>query len=404
MINIKNKSSCCGCSACASVCPKSCITMQADGEGFLYPKVDQALCVNCGLCEKVCPVLHPPAAYEKSTAYAAKHQSREVRLNSSSGGVFSALAAAILETKGVVFGAGFDKDWNVCHQSAETLEDLDKLRRSKYVQSDIGKTFQQAKQFLDKGRQVLFTGTPCQIVGLKNYLGKDYENLLTVDIICHAVPSPAVWKQFLTENFKRTYIQDINFRDKFFSWYNSHLGFTTNKGHRIHGDKKPWTELVFFSPLFARLTPFVHYNIFLKAFLKELINRPSCHSCHFKNGKHWSDFTLGDLWGKWPSHIESKQDKKWGISVLIVSSDKGSFFLQKINSIHYVPISMEKVTSFNSPLLFSTKPHPKRAEFFARYQKEPLNKLIPALLSEKTLPIQILQHIYRRLFCVLHRS
>lgn len=403
-ISLPSKQLCCGCAACANACPKGAISMQPDEEGFLYPHVDSASCVNCGLCEKVCPVLHSPVLKAAPAAYAAKINDTDTLAKSSSGGMFSALALPILKQGGVVFGAGFDKEWNVCHQYVETAEDLDKLRRSKYVQSDIGTTFRQAKQFLDADHPVLFTGTPCQIAGLKNYLDKEYENLLTADIICHGVPSPAVWQKFLKESFPRSTIQAVNFRDKLIGWNKFYLSFVTNMGYRIHGATKSWTDYLLDFSLFSVLTPLVHYNIFLKSFLKELINRPSCHQCHFKGIKSRADFTLGDLWGKWPDSILSKQDKKRGVSVVIAWSNKGKSFLTALNNIHRIPIDLKLVSRFNAAFEFSTQPHPKRAEFFARYQTEPLNKLTSALLGEKPLPIRILNGLWRKVWRKVHRN
>ena len=398
MINIKNKSSCCGCSACASVCPKSCITMQADGEGFLYPKVNQAVCINCGLCEKVCPVLHPPLLPAVPAAYAAKLKDTISLSKSSSGGMFTALAQPILEKGGVVFGAGFDKDWNVCHQYAETLKDLNKLRRSKYVQSDIGGTFRQAKNFLEQGRSVLFTGTPCQIAGLKNYLGKEYENLLTADIFCHGVPSPAVWQKFLAENFSNAPIAAIDFRDKTIGWDASYLSVTRQgeKFPSLPGLLRPFKKL-----FFAR-QGFLFRSLFRLSFsISNLYERPSCHHCRMKDSRRAADFTMGDLWGI--QHIcPSFYDPK-GVSVLFVNTPQGKCFLEQIKDrLVYEPVPLRQVVKYNPYYAASVPEHPKRAEFFARYQTEPLNKLVPALLGEKPFPIRIMQMLWRKIARKLH--
>ena len=218
MITIFDKTNCCGCGACSNICPKSCITMQADEEGFLYPKINKKTCINCGLCEKICPILNKPKTYQILQCYAAKHKNSKIKLKSSSGGIFTALAENILKEGGVVFGAAFDKDWNVRHTFCKNLNDLDKLRRSKYVQSDIGLTYRQTKDFLDKECKVLFTGTPCQIAALRNFLGKEYENLLTAELFCHGVPSPTVWQKFLEENTQKNRIKAIDFRHKRLGW------------------------------------------------------------------------------------------------------------------------------------------------------------------------------------------
>lgn len=400
MITITDKTKCCGCGACFNICPKHCITMKADDEGFAYPAVDKDLCINCGLCEKACPVLHVPSLTRKPQAYAAKHLSNEIKLKSSSGGMFTALAEYILARNGVVFGAGFDKNWNVCHQYVETINDLDKLRRSKYVQSDIGRTFEQAKNFLIQGREVLFTGTPCQIAGLKNYLGKDYPNLLTADIICHAVPSPHVWQKFLTQNFTVSQIRAINFREKHFAWTHFYLSFLMPHALCAHGNVPTTKEKIFFHIRVAASV--IYRNCFLKAFLQELINRPSCHICHFKGQKRAADFTLGDLWGKW-GHLITNEDRRYGVSVLLVNSLKGQTILADIKNYSITPIDVEQVAHFNSALRSSTKVHPRRKEFFSLYEQTPLKTLIPHLLGEKPLVIQIPLSLMRKICRKIYR-
>lgn len=233
MINILDKKDCCGCASCAQVCPKQCISMNEDCEGFLYPKVDSAVCVDCGLCEKVCPVINKGYTIVPLATYAAKNKDEKIRYKSSSGGVFTLIAEQILADGGVVFGARFNENWEVIHDYAETVEGLEAFRGSKYVQSVIGDNYKYAKQFLLEGRNVLFSGTPCQIAGLKKFLRKEYENLLTVEVVCHGVPSPKVWRDYL--QYKRAQhvvgkntvsssidelpmITGISFRDKISGW------------------------------------------------------------------------------------------------------------------------------------------------------------------------------------------
>jgi coenzyme F420-reducing hydrogenase beta subunit len=199
MIHLTEKTDCCGCNACVQSCPKDCITMQEDNEGFLYPAIDLETCIDCSLCEKVCPEIHQKEVRKPLQVYAAKNRNEEVRLQSSSGGIFTLLAEKIIEEHGVVFGARFDENWAVIHDYTETIEGLASFRGSKYVQSRIGETFSQAKQFLKSGRKVLFSGSPCQIAGLKLFLKKDYENLLTIDFVCHGVPSPKVWRKYIMQ-------------------------------------------------------------------------------------------------------------------------------------------------------------------------------------------------------------
>ncbi len=199
MITISEKKDCCGCNACVQRCPKQCVTMHEDSEGFLYPKVDESLCIDCSLCEKVCPVINQGVERKPLEVYAAKNPNAEIRMQSSSGGIFTMLAERTIDNGGVVFGAAFNEDWEVEHKSAETKEDLAAFRGSKYVQSRIGETFKQTESFIKEGREVLFSGTPCQIAALKLFLRKEYQNLITVDFICHGVPSPGVFKTYLNE-------------------------------------------------------------------------------------------------------------------------------------------------------------------------------------------------------------
>lgn len=201
MIKIQNKQDCCGCMACVQRCPKHCISMKEDKEGFLYPVVDENICIDCGLCEKVCPWLNHSKPISPIEVLAVKNCNEAERMASSSGGVFIALAKEVLSQGGIVFGAIFDENWEVKHTYAETLEDVKPMMGSKYLQSRIGNCYQEAEKFLKEGRQVLFTGTPCQITGLHRFLRKTYPNLLSVDILCHGVPSPGVWRKYLNEEF-----------------------------------------------------------------------------------------------------------------------------------------------------------------------------------------------------------
>lgn len=203
MISIKDKKACCGCGACVQRCPKQCITLHEDSEGFLYPVADASVCINCGLCEKVCPVINQHTAHEPLQTFAAKNPNEAVRAASSSGGVFTMLAESVIKSGGVVFGAAFDQQWKVVHTCATTIEGLQKFRGSKYLQSQTNNTFREAETYLRQGRQVLYSGTPCQVAGLKKYLRKDYDNLLTLDFICHGVPSPGVFRTYLRDEIIR---------------------------------------------------------------------------------------------------------------------------------------------------------------------------------------------------------
>lgn len=320
MIQVTNKSKCCGCGACQQICPKCCIRMVEDTEGFLYPEVDASLCIGCKLCEKVCPELNEGLERLPLKLYAAINEDDEIRKASSSGGIFSALAEAIIADGGVVFGARFNEHWEVVHGYTDNVEGLADFRGSKYVQSRIGTSFHDAKKFLQQGRKVLFSGTPCQIAGLKNYLRRDYENLMTVDFICHGVPSPKVWREYLKEEVAQQHngkdsvlprpipereflIKDISFRDKKFGWkkysFALTLSTTNGSGEEIQFcSHKPLTE----SP-------------YLRAFLVNLFLRPSCYACSANAGKSGSGITIGDFWGINNALPDLDDDK--GISLVL---------------------------------------------------------------------------------------
>lgn len=306
MINIVNKADCCGCNACVQACPVQCITMREDKEGFLYPYVDNEKCINCNRCETVCPVINQAEAREPVTCYAAKNPDEEIRMKSSSGGIFTMLAEKVIEKGGVVFGARFDENWNVVHDYTESLAGIGLFRGSKYVQSRIGDCFRKAKQFLDDDREVLFSGTPCQVAGLKRFLRKDYTNLLAVDIICHGVPSPMLWRRYLKEmNPENLSLSAVSFRDKSTGW--KHFSFHA-KGIQ-EGDECSIQKGTLFEDTYLRL------------FLNNICLRPSCHKCPSRSGKGNSDVTIADFWGI--DGVDPEFDDNKGISLVLPYSAKG---------------------------------------------------------------------------------
>lgn len=349
MIKIERKQDCCGCRSCVQRCPQKCISFIIDDEGFGYPKVDMANCVDCHLCEKVCPVINQSDSKEPVRVYAAFNKDEEVRLKSSSGGVFSALAESVLDNNGVVFGACFNEKWEVVHDYTEDKEGLEKLRGSKYVQSDIGETYKQAEDFLKAGRFVLFSGTPCQIAGLRKFLRKDYDNLLAVDVICHGVPSPMVFQRYLDEvKEKHTGVLEfISFRDKRIGWkkFSFSIRFIDNSNN---GD------VVLFSQPFNE-------NLFVKGFLKNIYLRPSCYHCPAKNFTSGSDITLGDLWGADKIIPETDDDK--GLSAVIINSNKGKFYFDKL-LINKAKVDLSSVAKYNSMIYTSVKEPEGRLSFF----------------------------------------
>lgn len=332
MIKVIDKSLCCGCGACAQACPRRCIRLCDDQEGFLYPWVDENLCVDCGKCEKVCLELHVNAPREPLKTYAAKNKNEEIRRESSSGGIFTLLAETAIDRGGVVFGARFDENWEVMHDYAETKEGLKSFRGSKYVQSRIGETYRQAEQFLKVGRMVMFTGTPCQIAGLKRFLQKEYSNLLTVDFVCHGVPSPKVWRMYLDEITacrqnrvkvvsphpvpQKKEIENIEFRSKKTGW--KKYSFVATLSDVMTGGEK---NFVLLSSVFSE-------NPFMQAFLSDLILRPSCYTCPVKSGKSGSDITIGDFWGIEEIMPDFDDDK--GMSLVMLHTRKFEKWLSSV--------------------------------------------------------------------------
>lgn len=313
MIEIKDKKACCGCSACVQICPRKCIRMAADDEGFEYPVVNPTDCISCGLCERVCPMLYREDAPKRPLkVYATKNLDERVREASSSGAMFTPLAESVLRRNGVVFGARFDKEWNVEHAYVEDCSGLSDFRGSKYVQSRIGVSYTQVKKFLQSGREVLFSGTPCQIAGLNRFLGKEYPNLVTVEILCHGVPSVKVWQRFL-DCKKREYhcngITQINFRNKKTGWskYSITIEFENGKVYEA-----------------------VHKrDMYFRGFLKDIYLRPSCYECKCKNGRAGSDLIIADYWNI--KNILPEYNDNRGVSSVLVNTDKGLSLFESVS-------------------------------------------------------------------------
>ena len=309
----ENKSECCGCSACSAVCPKNAITMTADEKGFLYPSVDESKCVECGMCKRVCPVQTDFSA-EKYTqkTYALKNADEKERKSSSSGGVFIELAKATLNNGGVVYGAAFTEDLKVRHIRAATAEELERLKTSKYVQSDMNNIYRLVKADLVSGIPVLFTGTGCQVQGLKKFLKKPYANLFCVDLVCHGVPSQKVFDDYLSgmEKKYKSKAVSVRFRSK------------TAKNHKE-------SMLIHFEngKVYNSINPLDSYNYF---FSNDFMLRDSCHECVFSSKKRAGDITIGDFWGikkVCPEFFDNK-----GVSLLITNTPKGEQLFSEVKS------------------------------------------------------------------------
>ena len=326
MIEIADKKNCCGCSACVQACSVKCISLVEDEEGFSYPHVNNEKCIECGLCEKVCPFINQDEERKPLKVLAAKNPDEEIRLKSSSGGIFSMLAESIIEENGVVFGVCFDENWQPVFGYSEDLEGIAKFRGSKYVQASVGTAYSDARRFLKQGRKVLFSGTPCQIAGLNRFLQIKYDNLYTVDVVCHGVPSPLVWRQYIKEitkipdrregDGKNTVlpdskdipvITDINFRDKKLGW--EKFSFVVRMKSAVGGQNS------------VLLSDMHRENLFMQAFLNNLILRPSCYSCKARSGKSGSDITIADFWGV-GSHYPKMDDDK-GTGLVLLNTEKG---------------------------------------------------------------------------------
>lgn len=339
----KHRADCSGCEACANVCPKNCITMQRDAEGFAYPTINHEVCVQCGRCDQTCPSLNFKSTMPDKLpeVFVAVHTDEKVRRHSSSGGAFTALSEIILRDGGIIFGAGFDENWHVVHTCAENLDELENLRGSKYVQSQIGNVYKRVKIELEKGRRVLFSGTPCQCAGLKSFLGKDYSNLLTVDLICHGTPSPLLWENYIEYIARGHDIARVNFRSKRHGWNNNHL------------------EINFYDcGYYAKSNG---ADLYLKHFGNSMTERPSCHECKFRfpNGK--SDLTIGDAWGVQnfaPNFFDNR-----GTSLVVIHTANGRKFLSE-TKLAGQGVSFDVLIKHNLCFITSLTPDSRRQNFF----------------------------------------
>lgn len=339
MLNIENKKDCVGCGLCVNVCPRNCISLEVDSEGFWYPKIDLDKCIDCDLCEKKCPKINEFNKLEREEypkVLAAWNKDSSIRSNSSSGGVFSAMATKIFEENGYVCGAIYDENNLVKHIVTNNFDDLKKLQTSKYAQSDFSNVFKDIKEKL-KNNKVLVCATPCQIASLYMYLGRDYDNLITCDFICHGVNSPKVFKMY-TEYLEKKYkskIKNINLRDKTYGWHDFGTKITFENG-------KEYIANIYYD---SYMIGFLQYDAFL---------RESCFSCSFRSLPRQSDFTLADFWGI--ENINKELDNDRGTSMLLINSKKAYDFLEKIKAdLFYKEILDDRVFD-NNPSMYKSVP------------------------------------------------
>lgn len=389
MIKIVRPEDCSGCNACVQRCPKQCITMTEDKEGFLYPKIDESHCIDCGICNKVCPMQKGTTPTPPVKVLAAYNKNEVIRRESSSGGIFTILAEIVIDKGGVVFGAEFNEKWEVILGYSETKQGIAKYRGSKYVQADVKETYKQCEKFLQAGRTVLFSGTPCQIAGLLGFLGNEYDNLLTVDVVCHGVPSPKVWRQYLLSVRKRMrkrtairrllekvpfyssqhslpLIKNIKFRDKSNGW--KKFRFVLEFAETSSDSKE---SAVLSSTI---INEYHKDNLFMKAFLSDLILRPSCYSCPFRGtNRRLSDISIADFWGV--ENIMPNIDDDKGVSLVLLNTQKAYNFLP-LDAILYQETTLKDIPKYNGGFQSGINTNSRRNAFFIKNKFYNINKLL----------------------------
>lgn len=349
MIEITDKTLCCGCTACKNICPRDCIEMTPDFEGFLYPEVNKDMCINCNACDKVCPVLnHRTIEGKNPSAFALRSRDENNLMESTSGGFTLPLAKWIFENGGKIWGAVFDENHKVYHACFDSLgQEFRKTRGSKYVQSRLGDSFTDIKKELSSGRLVCFIGTTCQVYGLKHYLKKEYDNLITVDLVCHGTPSPKLWEKYISYQEERYHskIKNINFRNKTYGYHSGTMLLEFENGKIYTGS--------------ARV------DFMLKSFFREISSRPSCYECKFKELNRVSDFTIFDCWHITDLAPEIKDDDR-GYTNVFVHSAKGMRIIEKIkDSYHIYPTEVEKAVELDGIMVRGcAKKHPLRDEYY----------------------------------------
>lgn len=389
----KTKQDCCGCAACCQICPKNCITLDEDNEGFSYPHVGEE-CINCKLCYKVCPVINQRESITPDIAYAAYNLNDGIRQKSSSGGIFTLLAEKMIDENGVVYGASFDKNWEVIHDFVEAKENLENFRGSKYVQSKIANSYKQIKSFLDSNRKVLFSGTPCQVSALNFFLKKDYQNLITVDFICHGVPSPKVWRKYKKEllanysgnTLESPHFEKISFRGKNVGWRRFSFTADINIGNQRKIHQETFDE-----------------NIYTRGFLADIYLRPSCYDCLSKSLKSGSDITIADFWGVEKVLPDWTDDK--GASLVFLNSNKAKTYCSNLR-MYSKEVICQEVIKYNPAFGISSKVHRNRSSFFNELDhcqcvSELIKRNIRPTFSEK-----LKYYIFRGVNClrrVLHK-
>jgi len=351
MIDIKDKVNCCGCRACEAVCPVQCISMELDSEQFYYPKVNFSKCIDCGKCEKTCPIINIPASDRiDQEVYAAWSKDKNIRHDASSGGMFEILARTLFENQGVVFGAAFDEKLQLKHKYAADITELKPLCKSKYLQSNMNRSYKNIKEFLDKGKEVLFVGTPCQTAAVRNNLGKSYDKLILVDLVCHGVPSQELFNKCIRheENRRGIRVKKYAFRTKIKNGATPHY---YTEGYIENGKYNEKIGIYYQSPFYL-------------GFQKYITLRPSCYECRFSNPDRISDITIADFHeiGK---YVKKDLDRMKGVSMVIVNTLKGKVLFDNVkNSIETIQFDLQTAIENNACLEKATPLPAERQNFF----------------------------------------
>ena len=347
---------CTGCMACKNICPRNAIRVK-EKDGFCYPEIIEEYCIGCNLCEKACPVCNYVEEKEKKVyAYACKNNNEKIRMESSSGGVFTLIASWIINSGGVVYGVAFNEKFETEHVRIDQIEDLSKLRGSKYIQSKIGSTMKEARKDLLEGRKVLFTGTPCQIEGIQTFLGKDYDNLYLQDLICHGVPSKKIFEKYMQyQQEKNGEIEKFSFRNK------------ENKGwnnYQVHIVGKSKEEYIDHSK-----------DSFMNFFLTDIALRESCYQCNFKKKYRNSDITLADFWGI--NEVCPEMNDEKGTSLVIVNSEKGKKLFEQIeNQLMKKEVLLDEAICHNKSMIKSVPLNEKREELLKNIDRMDYEELV----------------------------
>ena len=373
MEQIIDRNKCTGCTACMNICPKGAISFKEEYDGFKYPVIDQDKCIDCGLCKKTCPVLNTKSNASLNNCYVGYNKDSNERLNASSGSLFSTIANYILDNNGIVVGVAFDKDNNLKHIAIDKKEDLNTLRKSKYIQSDLDHIFSYIKEQLNN-KKVLFVGTPCQVAGIRSFI-KNNDNLITIDLFCHGVPSTRLFNKYIKELEEKNNDKLINydFRDNSTGWdtYSNKATLKNSEINELYQDNK-----------------------YMKLFLSDIALRESCYNCNFKLGNKFSDITLGDFWGIKDQYPEMYN--KEGVSAIVVNTQLGQDIFDNIkDNLEYKECSIESITSGNPSLVSSSKRPNNREQFFNELDNKSIDELTNKYKKKVSLIRRVINKVKR---------